>query len=122
MTVKDLKEQLETLRDDEIVTNLDLAIQTNNPQEKAIFQAPFKVFKIRLKNSINWTFDTFDGCIMLAKNKEQVIEEYNKRSWDYLTDGETFRWDYDIDDYDITEIDLKQYLKPIVVLSSYCGG
>lgn len=122
MTVKDLKEQLEQIPDDKTVINLDLTIQANAPLEKAIFQTSFKVFKIQLKNSIHWTFDTFDSCIMLAKNKEQVIEEYNKRNWDYLTDGETFRWDYNIDDYDITEIDLKQYLKPVVVLSSYCGG
>ena len=122
MTVKDLKQQLETLLDDEIIINLDLTVQNKDSQENFIFQAPLKVFKIQLKPSIDWEYDTFDGCIILAKNKEQIIEEYNKRGWDYLTDGVTFRWDYNIDDYDITEIDLKQASKPLVVLSSYCSG
>ena len=84
-----------------------------------------KLFLVERKAKVS--YDEYDSCVIIAPDEETI---HNMLSKDRNFWKEQFGayestqdyWDYGKDDREITEIDLNQIEKPIILVSSYNAG
>lgn len=115
MTVGELKRNLESFPDDYEIKNLQLHVQYDKNDKSNAIASNLKLFKVSLSNPDKWEYDTYTGCIILARDKEHVMELLENEDW-VCSQEESFRIDYD---YVITEIDISKIMFPRILLSQF---
>lgn len=118
MTVGELKRNLESFPDDYEIKDLQLHVQYDKNDKSNVMASNLKLFKVSLSNPNKWEYDTYTGCIILARDKEHVMELLENEDW-VCSQEESFRVDYD---YVITEIDISKIMFPKILLSQFVSG
>lgn len=79
-----------------------------------------KLFKVILSP---YDYDDYDGAVIIAESKEQVLELIENNTWcgdpDPVTDCYFYNNGQDIE---IIEIDINEIKEPTLLLSSYNAG
>lgn len=79
-----------------------------------------KLFKVILSP---YDYDDFDGAIIIAESKEQVLELIKNETWVYDPDPVTDCYFINHgQNIEIIEIDINEIKEPTLLLSSYNAG
>lgn len=79
-----------------------------------------KLFKVILSP---YGYDDYDGAVIIAESKEQVLELIENNTWGYALDHEEDCYFINHgQDIEIIEIDINEIKKPTLLLSSYNAG
>lgn len=79
-----------------------------------------KLFKIILSP---YGYDEYDGAVIIAESKEQVLELIENNTWACDSDPVTDCYFYNNgQDIEIIEIDINKIKEPTLLLSSYNAG
>lgn len=78
-----------------------------------------KLFKVILSP---YDYDDYDGAVIIAESKEQVLELIENDTWSYANSVTDCYFVNHGQDIEIIEIDINEIKEPTLLLSSYNAG